>query len=244
MSYVPEFFRTQIDPSSRSAKAILPTIVRWLAPKSVLDVGCGAGHWLAQMQTLGVEDVLGVDGYVPEQSLVIPAGLVRIHDLAQPFNVGRRFDLVMCLEVGEHLPAESAPTLVESLVRHADAILFSAAIPYQGGNGHINEQWQSWWLELFLHHGYTAVPDTRRLLWEIDVAEPYYLQNSMLYVAPRHSLAASGAGLEPVDIVHPRTWLSRADLTQLDVRILARATSRALGATVRRRWRQHLVKGP
>ena len=75
-------------------------------------------------------------------------------DLTHPLQLDRQFDLVLSLEVAEHIPAGRAATFIDSLVRHGDAILFSAAIPRQGGEQHINCQWPSWWAELFTQRGY------------------------------------------------------------------------------------------
>src|SRR5579862_3100091 len=65
--------------------------------------------------------------------------------LDRPFNLGRSFDLAMSFEVAEHLPPDAAKGFVDSLTRLAPLVLFSAAIPFQGGVGHINEQWPEYW---------------------------------------------------------------------------------------------------
>lgn len=56
----------------------------------------------------------------------------------------RRFDLAMTIEVAEHLTPVRADSFVEDLTRLSDVVLFSAAIPAQGGINHVNEQWQSY----------------------------------------------------------------------------------------------------
>ena len=68
-------------------------------------------------------------------------------DLNQPFTLDRTSDLVVCLEVAEHVPPLSAGDFIASLTRLASIILFSAAIPYQGGDGHLNEQWPEYWAD-------------------------------------------------------------------------------------------------
>jgi 2-polyprenyl-3-methyl-5-hydroxy-6-metoxy-1,4-benzoquinol methylase len=65
--------------------------------------------------------------------------------LIQPLDLEKEFDLVVSLEVAEHLPASAADQFVNTLVKHGKKILFSAAIPGQGGQDHLNEQWPDYW---------------------------------------------------------------------------------------------------
>jgi hypothetical protein len=129
--------------------------------------------------------VLGIDGhYVNSQELRIAPEHFRGADLAAPFHVGRRFDVAMSLEVAEHLPTSVAASFVTSLVELAPAVLFSAAVPGQGGVGHINEQWPWYWKTQFARLGYLQLDPFRRLLWGNAEVAPYYQQNLYLYVDP------------------------------------------------------------
>ena len=114
--------------SRSSAEVIVPVLLEVAPCDSVLDVGCGVGAWLAAFADRGVS-VTGVDRDVPDAMLMIDPRHVLRHDLSLPLDLGRRFDLVISLEVAEHLPAAAAEVFVDSLVRHGDMILFSAAIP-------------------------------------------------------------------------------------------------------------------
>ena len=116
--------------------------IRWIIekerPASILDLGCGNGLYPRLYQHLGVQDVLGVDG-LDLSATVLDDRTYRECDLQKPFDAGRRFDLVVCLEVLEHLYPEASAELLDSIARHAtDTILFSMAEPGQPGNGHIN----------------------------------------------------------------------------------------------------------
>ena len=123
--------------------------------KSVLDLGCGQGVWLASWVRLGAKDVQGIDGpYVDQERLHIPKERFQGRDLARPVDLGRHFDLVQSLEVAEHLPQSAAEQFVDSLVRHGPLVLFSAATPGQGGENHINEQPWEYWREKFAARGY------------------------------------------------------------------------------------------
>ena len=173
--------------SGRSAKTVLPLVLAGLPTDSVLDVGCGAGAWLREYAALGIHDLLGVDGeYVRPEQLLIPSEHFLARNLAQPFDLGRRFDLVQCLEVAEHLSADYAATLVDNLIRHGDCVLFSAAVPGQGGEYHVNEQPYAYWRALFAARGYRLFDWLRPQLRSRREVEPWYRYNLLLFVQDRH----------------------------------------------------------
>lgn len=177
-----EFFADLHDLSERSAGEIAPVLIDLVRPKSVVDIGCGDGTWLSAFQARGIEDILGVDGdYVDRATLRIPADRFRSHDLGQPLDLGRRFDLAICLEVGEHLPQERADAFIDSVMRHAPVVLFSGAIPGQGGTHHVNEQWPQYWADRFAARDYLAFDAIRPLLWDNSNVAWYYAQNAILY---------------------------------------------------------------
>jgi hypothetical protein len=86
------------------------------------------------------------------------------------------------LEVAEHIPAESADDFIKTLTSLAPAVLFSAAVPGQGGVGHRNEQWQSYWATLFYNHGYLPLDFVREEIWGNRSVSWWYAQNILLYV--------------------------------------------------------------
>ena len=214
LTYTSEYYQALREGARRSARATVPIVMRLLAPKSVIDVGCGGGTWLSVFREHGVSDLCGVDGdYVERDCLEIPIGSFLPRDLARPFHLERRFDLAMSLEVAEHLPPDSADTFVESLTRLAQIVIFSAAAPYLGGAEHINEQWPEYWAEKFAAYDYLPVDCFRRALWGRDDVEWWYAQNLFLYVARRalHENAAllreHEACPRPLPLVHPRRYL-------------------------------------
>lgn len=194
----------------RSAEQVLPLVFRAAAPASVVDFGCGSGEWLAVAARLGVE-IIGVDGpWVAEETLEIAPERFVAADLARPVELGRRFDLALCLEVAEHLPPDAAPTLVKTLTRHAPVVLFSAAIPGQGGTEHMNEAWPNSWAAHFDRFGFDCQDAVRAAVWADPSVEPWYRQNLLLFVRRGVRLAAMP---EPhtsaVSRVHPELWTER-----------------------------------
>jgi SAM-dependent methyltransferase len=182
--YSEDFYRYIEAGSIRSASVVVPLVLRELSPVSVLDVGCGAGAWLSEYRNCGITDYFGVDGaYVQQSSLLISAGHFQSQDVAQEFDLGRRFELVQCLEVGEHLPAVCSDTLIGNLVRHGDKVLFSAATPGQGGENHINEQTHEFWRVLFAKHGYKPFDMVRPGIQGVAAVASWYRRNIVLYVA-------------------------------------------------------------
>ncbi|CAN5164309.1 hypothetical protein BH11PAT1_BH11PAT1_1480 [soil metagenome] len=183
IQYSPEWFKKQKIGAGKSAEALLPIVIDLVSPRSVVDVGCGVGMWLSTFKELGVKDILGIDGeWVRQDELHIPKEFFMPIDISKPFEITKKADLVISLEVGEHLAPESAKGFVKSLAKIAPVMLFSAAIPKQGGTMHLNEQWPEYWADLFKSEGYVAIDCIRRRVWTNPNVEYWYAQNTILYV--------------------------------------------------------------
>ena len=181
--YNEAFFQGLREGSLRSAMVIVPLVVDLIRPRSVVDVGCGTGAWLTTFAFHGVEDYLGVDAFTPAGLLEIPPDRFMQADLTRPLALGRSFDLAVALEIAEHLPDSAAECFVESLTGLAPAVLFSAAIPGQGGTGHLNERWPEYWSGLFAAAGFDPIDALRPRIWHDERVEVWYAQNTFLYVA-------------------------------------------------------------
>lgn len=213
-AYTADFYDTIRDGARRSAAAVVPRLVEIIRPHTVVDVGCGEGWWAQTFADFGAE-VIGLDGaYVTGSPLgdrFIP------HDLRRPLpaHLAGRFDLAISLEVAEHLPPSRAAGFVHDLCQLAPVVAFSAAIPGQGGTGHVNEQWPQWWADLFAGEGYDVSGALRFELWNDDRVENWYRQN-LLVAASRHmvrfpalaDLFASPMAA-PLPIVHPILYNAR-----------------------------------
>ncbi len=228
--YTRQFFADQSDIAVRSAEVVVPILLELLGGiGSVIDIGCGSADWLSVFARHGSEELLGVDAeHVPAELLRIPADRFQIHDLRRPLAIDRHFELAMSVEVAEHLPLEAGLRLVGELARLAPVVLFSAAIPFQVGTGHINCQWQDHWARAFAEHGMRAVDPIRDRVWGDPEVAYWYAQNLVLY-ASEEALASSpdarrvggrrsGAARARAPAGLPRARRPRADVDALDAR--------------------------
>ncbi len=218
-SYTKHFYKYHREGSRQSAREIVPLILELIQPERVIDVGCGAGIWLSVFQEYGVEDVWGIDGdWVDTRMLQIPEERFFPFDLKKPFQLDKQFDVVMSLEVAEHLPGECAATFVDSLTRLGPVVLFSAAIPFQRGTHHLNEQWPDYWARHFQEKGYVAIDCIRKKIWQNDDVEWWYAQNILMFV--RQNYLESHPVLKKefeytnpsqLSIIHPKLYLTLSD---------------------------------
>jgi SAM-dependent methyltransferase len=181
-NYRKDFFDNTDATSAKSAREVVPLLLSLIRIDSVVDVGCGVGSWLQAFAEAGVHDYLGIDGdYVGRDQLRIKTEKFLATDLAHPVNVGRKYDLALCLEVGEHLPPEGAHQLIKTLSEMSDCILFSAAIPFQPGTNHVNCQWPAYWARLFAAEGYKCFDCIRQRIWDNASVAWWFTQNTLFY---------------------------------------------------------------
>ncbi|WP_439555666.1 class I SAM-dependent methyltransferase [Dyadobacter sp.] len=208
------FFHSEEIYNLKSPKEITPVLVQLFQPKSVVDFGCGLGTFLYCFKEQGVERVIGMDGPWVDKNLLkkyLGENEFIETDLQEPhLKVSDRFDLAISLEVAEHLSPASADRFIENIVSLSDNIVFSAAIPSQGGQGHINEQWPTYWIQKFENHGYTCHDILRPYFWNNPNIFWWYKQNILVFSKARtlpHSLPQK----KLYDIVHPELLKAKSD---------------------------------
>lgn len=194
--------------NTKAAEVIVPLLLQYIKPKSVVDVGCGIGTWLKVFEKYIGEDYLGIDGdYVNRALLMIPKEKFLAYDLRTPLTISRKFDLVVSLEVAEHLPETSADIFINSLSNLGDNILFSAAIPGQGGQNHLNEQWPEYWIKKFEKYGFKCLDLLRPLVWNNPNVDLWYKQNILFFTTDSTKFAhLTFNKSDNFSVVHPEMF--------------------------------------
>lgn len=196
-----------------SPSQIVPVILEIIKPKSVVDFGCGIGTFLHVFKKNGVSEVMGLDGKWVNKELLhkyISESEFKEVNLEESISLEKKYDLAISLEVAEHLSEKSAITFVKNLARCADKVVFSAAIPNQGGQNHINEQPLTYWEKLFNDEGYEMIDCLRPIFWDNTKVFSWYKQNMVLFVRKGVSQEIPKTTSFPKNIVHPELLEIRA----------------------------------
>jgi 2-polyprenyl-3-methyl-5-hydroxy-6-metoxy-1,4-benzoquinol methylase len=166
------------------AKRLADWISCFLEPLTVLDVGCGPGTYVRALREIGV-DAIGIDTdkRVAGQQYLLQQSVL---------DTKLQAELVLCLEVAEHIDEDKADDLIKSIVGTVEPgglLIWSAAQPGQGGTGHINCQPKSYWDSRFKEAGLERDENMEaRLLDYIKSGYHmgWFLQNAMLYKKPNN----------------------------------------------------------
>lgn len=203
-TYSDDFYVSMEKGSHSSAQEIVPRLISRYSPQSVVDVGCGTGSFANEFLKLGISEVIGYEGlWMESLPTLLPKPNYRYHDLTESLFSSKEYDLCLCLEVAEHISESYAENLIAILTSMSSVIVFSAAIPMQGGNHHVNEQWPEYWSKLFAARGFILEWDPRQSIWENDRIEACYRQNLLIY-----SKGHVNQPVEPKALVHPNIWLA------------------------------------
>lgn len=233
--YSDSFYQKITPGSVHSARQILPIVLNKFPAKSMVDFGCGSGAWLSVAKELGVGHVLGIDGpwAMGSDQLLLGEEFMQA-DLAkvEP-SLPARFDIAMSTEVAEHLPESRAESFIDGLCAASDCVIFSAAVPRQGGVNHVNEQWQSYWAAKFSRRGYGAIDLVRPLVWTDDTIGECYRQNLLVYVK------GAAESVTFMDVLHPfyaeRGLARKRGRLELIARAVARSSRTMIRSTLTKR---------
>jgi len=153
-----------------------------LKPKTVIDLGCGLGFFLAGMERHGCKVTAVDNDWVKSLQPAVAPSAYTYHDLNQPFKSNKRYALATSFEVAEHLEPARSAAFVAELCALSDRVAFGAAIPRQGGKGHINLRWQSDWVEMFAEEGYACYDVIRPAMADLDATYFWFRQNALMFI--------------------------------------------------------------
>ncbi len=219
MIYSKNFYRTRHQDTKYAAHKILSILKNILPLRSIVDFGCGTGTWLLAAENLGFKELEGYEGNWLNKSMYkCNKATLTTHNLEDKINTIKRYDIALSLEVAEHLSAKRAHSFVEELCNIANIVLFSAAIPGQGGTHHINEQWQSYWVKKFNENNFSAYDVVRPKIWNDPKISFWYKQNILLFI---NNDIVSDLELQKnipfiTDIIHPEQYLIKHDPCIID----------------------------
>jgi hypothetical protein len=163
--YFDQYQRDSVDEKAIDAAEVIgDALARHFTPESSMDLGCGGGALVRALVNRGV-DAWGVEGSVFGQRL-LP---LRIHlwDLRAPLAYDRKYELVTCFDVAEHIEEEYADVLVDNVVNNTlpwGFAVFGPAPEGQDGLGHVNCQHPSYWIEKFEARGFGLLSRETNLL--------------------------------------------------------------------------------
>jgi SAM-dependent methyltransferase len=158
-------------------------------PRRMVDVGCGTGALIQALTATGCE-CKGLEYADAAIKTCQARGLnVRKFDIESEIveTTSGEFDVVTSMEVGEHLPKEKADRYIVLLTSLAPVVIYTAAIPGQGGSDHVNEQPHEYWIEKFERRGYRYEKGQSER-WRKETKEremPYFYSDNIMIFQKR-----------------------------------------------------------
>ncbi|MCL4138881.1 UNVERIFIED_CONTAM: hypothetical protein GTU68_020771, partial [Idotea baltica] len=121
----------------------------------------------------------GYDGSLNIEKLT--ENFVQSLELSGPVYLGRKFDWVLSLEVGEHIPAQFEDIFLENLNKHADkGIILSWAVPGQYGLGHVNPRSNDYIISKMEEKGLIHDPESQKFL-RSNIGLKYFQNTLMVF---------------------------------------------------------------
>ncbi len=124
-----------------------------IAPRKVLDAGCAKGFLVEALRDRGI-DAYGVD--------FSDYAIASVREDVRPYcwvgslteDLKDDYDLIVCIEVLEHMAADESEIAIANICRHTDDVLFSSTPNDYGEATHINLHSAEWWAERFARNGF------------------------------------------------------------------------------------------
>ena len=166
------------------SKPLAQWIAKFLAEdknKRVYDLGCGLGNYLKDLANAGFTDLVGFEGDLPKKAVF---SNIWKQDLTQPINKALvNKGNVICLEVGEHIPAEFQDQLLQNIKQLCNGyLIMSWAVRGQAGYGHVNCLDNGEVIEIMEKYGFKYLDgysqDARAV---IDDTTPWFKNTIMIF---------------------------------------------------------------
>lgn len=203
----------------KSPILIVPKLYEIFKPKTVIDIGCGIGNFLREFKASGVEEIFGVDGGWADKDEIDKNISIKNfveYNLDKEFKPDKKYDLAISLEVAEHINSLYADDFVKTLTNCSNNIIFSAAVPLQGGQHHLNEQWNDYWKIKFEKEGYTCIDFLKPYFWNNNEIFWWYKQNILFFTKTPENYT-NYISNELLNVIHPDLFkIKTKDLASLN----------------------------
>lgn len=198
--YSKDYYSIHDENSYKSATVILNQLSNYISPSSIIDWGCGSGTWCKAAIEIWNVSIIGIDQHdFDGYQMYISQSNYRKEDIRKEIWVNK-VELAICVEVIEHIDEYYEDAVIDNICSCSDTILFSGALPFQGGTGHINEKPYSYWVKKFRERGYNLDDRIRRDIWDNSDVEIWYRNNIMLLKKVKTIKIQEQY---PLDIIHP-----------------------------------------
>lgn len=144
----------------------LRKIIEQNSIKTLVDFGCGPAFYVDNLR-----DLVNFEAYDGNPNTTeITNGIARVLDLSENFDLKKKFDCVLSLEVGEHIPEQYEEIFIDNLIRHSkNKIILSWAIEGQIGDGHVNCRNNDYIIKKFEEKGFRLNEKFTKQIREKDV---------------------------------------------------------------------------
>jgi hypothetical protein len=162
---------------------LIKEFVNEFSVTSVVDLGCGMGYQLDYIiDDLKLTNSLGIEGHPYAVENNLQKNNVILHDFCSgPCNCvnGKQFDLAWSSEFLEHIPEKDLPNVIH-IFKKSKFLMFTCAVPGQGGHHHVNCQNSDYWINTLKNNGFTFLSD-KTIKYRNIAKYPYFKETGLIF---------------------------------------------------------------